>query len=386
MIPALKTRLSQSNARYANLRDRIRPLVTRWEWAYYPRYMLEPFGMWHVGHPQPGRLINSEPKSKNGKYHHGYDANNRMVLTEQYGDRERPFYETFLEYSEDRIESHHYGDRIVSTGPPLKFARDCINVETLLLADGRPIAFLRYAVGGHKVVVYEYDQGRIVHFWEGQQQGTGAPRSDRRRVTRGTVVYDGNSLEQIELESEDGSVWVILKDGRCRSVALLEKLKHQTGPQEIPTITPRSVKKDFQLFVEKAGHELPALSLEIGIELMFAFYRDERVKGCSVPEDGDMLIFQWGNWTWPTREATFYVNIARHLTVTDKAFGGMRQLGLNFLFPMTDGLRALKGSLDRLCMTPDELDEFRRLLRDTAAWRAVAPTKPVKVVLTLDQI
>ena len=90
--------------------------------------------MWLLGHPEPGRLMKSEPKSKNGKFRHGYDARDRVVLTELYTEFEGRFYETFLEYFDDRVEATRYS---------YDAAKGCISVETLLLDGARPIAFLR---------------------------------------------------------------------------------------------------------------------------------------------------------------------------------------------------------------------------------------------------
>jgi hypothetical protein len=382
VLPSLKLRFSQASELYTSLRDRVRASITRWEWASYPRHELEPFGMWDLGHPQPGRLIKSEPKSKSGKFHHGYDAIDRVVLTEFYGGGEDRFAETYIEYFEDRIESASYDDPIGSIRSSPAPDKRCINVRTLLVSEGRPIAFLSYSDGRHRIAVYEYDQGRITHYSVALQNVAGEPSAHQRTILRGTVVYDGGAVDRIEVRQEGGGPGeATFKDGRRRSLPLVEEKKPFPGTHENPTISPRSAKKEFLLRIEREGHQLAELTPETGIELMLAFYRDERVEGYSRAEDGDMLLYQWGTWNWPKRKPTFYLDITRHLPLTRPVDGNARLLGLTFHFPMTESLRALSES-NRWCTAPDELDAFRTFIRDSAASRAVASLKPAKVTLS----
>jgi hypothetical protein len=61
---------------------------------------------------------------------------------------------------------------------------------------------------------------------------------------------------------------------------------------------PRSSKKAFLKLIANANRHLDTLEPAEGVELMLAFYRDERAAGCPIDADGDMLLFQWGTYDW----------------------------------------------------------------------------------------
>jgi hypothetical protein len=209
MLPRLKPRFEAARSCYEQLRDSIRPQIRGWEWASYPRHELKPFEMLILGHPKPGRVIKSEPLSKNGKFRHGYNGADRVVLTEQYTEFEGQFYETYVEYTEDHVDSvlHDYSAR-----------KECINVSTLLLENGKPIASLAYGERGQSATVYEYEQDRIVRFWEinqGHDQKSGA---GKLMVFENLVTYQDGSVESIERRGGFGGREMILKDGRRRSL------------------------------------------------------------------------------------------------------------------------------------------------------------------------
>ncbi len=137
--------------------------------------------------------------------------------------------------------------------------------------------------------------------------------------------------------------------------------------------------------MERAGFQLKTLAPAQGIALMLDLYRDERARGCSLAEDGDMLLFQWGVWNMSDEEC-FLIEITRQLIDTDDgADGAMRQLSLSFRFTLDDDLRSLPTS-NRWCTTPDELDGFRAFIRDSPAWHAVASHAPVEVVLRFGEV
>ena len=340
--------------------------------------------MWHLGHPQPGRLIKSEPKSKGGKFHHGYDVNDRVILTEFYSGDDH-FTENYVEYFDDRTEETYYDDPIGLVHSSSALDKVCVNVGTLFLSAGAPIAFLSYANRGQSVDVYECDRGQIVRFWMAHQNDPGQEGMQQPTVIRGTVVYEAGSVERIELEHEGGASEAIYKDGRRGLLAIVEDVQPRPGSPANPAITARLAKKEFLLRVEKAGNNLTTLTPEGGVEIMLAFYRDERIKGCSLREDGDMLLFQWGTQAPAEGQRTFYIDITRQLTLTNKADGVMRQLALTFHFPMQESLQALSES-NRWCTAPHELDEFQTFIRDSTAWRAVASLKPAKITLSFYEV
>jgi hypothetical protein len=116
-----------------------------------------------------------------------------------------------------------------------------------------------------------------------------------------------------------------------------------------------------------------------GIEAMFSSYADERVDGCDVDEDGDMLLFQWGTYDWGNGPA-FEVNITRQLIATDDEEGAPRQLSLTFRFDSTAAPTGLKDG-NKWCESPNELAAFRRFVSRAKALQEVGQQSPAGVEL-----
>src|SRR5262249_53988303 len=151
-------------------------------------------------------------------------------------------------------------------------------------------------------------------------------------------------------ETEGFGGETILKDGRRRSLSVASDTKPPLQSSAATEFKPQAAKKRFELAIEKAGHKPATLSLEMGIVLMLAFYRDERAKGCSLDEAGNLLLFKWGI-TKQGKNELVEVDITRQLTDTDSAEAAMRQLSLRFHFPQKPGSPKIVAST-RWCMTP----------------------------------
>jgi hypothetical protein len=143
---------------------------------------------------------------------------------------------------------------------------------------------------------------------------------------------------------------------------------------------PRSTRKRFLELIDAVGHSLNTLAPAVGIEVMSKFYKDERVDGCDLAEDGDMLLHQWGCNDWGDGES-FELNITRQLMAVSGDDEEIRQLSLTFKFEPTDSLRKA-GSGNRWCSTPSDLKSFRTFINGSAAMKAVAKLQPAKVTLT----
>jgi len=127
-----------------------------------------------------------------------------------------------------------------------------------------------------------------------------------------------------------------------------------------------------------AGQE----SVGPSFETMLRFYEEERVDGCALEEDGDMLLFQWGTYAWSGTER-FELDLTRQIIWDDRgwisrALTGFKcddpaiwQLSLTYQFPPIDLLRGL-GRGTHWCRTPAMLAAFRLLLRESAPVRTVA--------------
>ena len=105
-----------------------------------PRQELQPFLMWILGHPKPGRVIKSEPKVEEREFRHGYDGHGSCDPDGQY---------TELDGNSTKRSSNTFEDRSrFDVRDEYGSTRSAADVETLLLDEGRPIAFLRYSQGG----------------------------------------------------------------------------------------------------------------------------------------------------------------------------------------------------------------------------------------------
>lgn len=144
----------------------------------------------------------------------------------------------------------------------------------------------------------------------------------------------------------------------------------------------RSAKTRFLKRLEAAGQSLDTLTPAVGVEAMLAYYVEERVDGCHLDEDGDMLLFQWGTNDWGEGPA-FEVSIVRQLMVADDEEEEPRQLDLRFRFEPAAGASAGEGN--RWCEAPDRLAEFRRFVIRSAALKKVAHLTTELVVLRFER-
>src|SRR5438067_2763877 len=132
---------------------------------------------------------------------------------------------------------------------------------------------------------------------------------------------------------------------------------------------PESAESELLRRVVGAGRTLTSLQPAEGIDLMLDFYRNERVDGCPVADDGDMLLYQWGCYDWGDGES-FELDITRQLIDAGGEDEDIRQLSLTFRFVPNATLRAL-GDGNQWCSSPAGLSEFRSFINASAAFSAV---------------
>jgi hypothetical protein len=126
------------------------------------------------------------------------------------------------------------------------------------------------------------------------------------------------------------------------------------------------------------ARSLPTLLPADGIEAMLAFYAEERVDGCSLDDDGDMLLYQWGTNDWGEGEA-FEFNITRQFM---DARDVIRQLSLTFTFEPGKQTRAC-GEGNKWCESPDDVEKFRRFILTSKAYKLAKSLAPNDVTLEL---
>lgn len=140
-----------------------------------------------------------------------------------------------------------------------------------------------------------------------------------------------------------------------------------------------AVEQRFRRRVDSANRELGTLDVVEGIELMLSFYEEERVAGCEVDDDGDMLLYQWGTYDWGEGE-TFDFDITRQLIGPGGEDEDIFQLSLTFRFAPTIDSRAIESG-NRWCSRPNEVELFRDFIHKSAALRAVVNQVPHTVTL-----
>jgi hypothetical protein len=96
------------------------------------------------------------------------------------------------------------------------------------------------------------------------------------------------------------------------------------------------------------------------IGAMIIFYRDVRADDCTLDQDGDMLLFQWGTHVWD-KIKWIEINISRHFVLTGGEDDNNFQLTLTMRFPSSPGSDNIKPG-NRWCGLPAEIDAFKKFI------------------------
>jgi hypothetical protein len=118
---------------------------------------------------------------------------------------------------------------------------------------------------------------------------------------------------------------------------------------------------------------------------MLEFYTVERFDRCEFQQDGDMLLFQWGDSASLDGPGTFSLDITRQLTWSDREEDDPEiwQLSVGFVFPLGEAGRAA-GSSNRWCRSPSELESFRAFVTSSPAFEAFADDSSVAPRITFE--
>jgi len=134
---------------------------------------------------------------------------------------------------------------------------------------------------------------------------------------------------------------------------------------------------------KRLGQPLATVTSRHALEAMFAFYAEQRAEDVE-PDDGDMLLFEWGVYSFTAPE-TIQIGVTRQFIVADEEDEEeIFQLHLTMHFPATDELRQLNDG-NKWCHSPDELPEFKRFVESSPFFRTVADLKPLRVELYFEQ-
>lgn len=116
------------------------------------------------------------------------------------------------------------------------------------------------------------------------------------------------------------------------------------GNKDALSIKPKAALREFEKRVTKAGLHIQQLTLDDGIRLMFEFYREVRADKCPLDGDGDMLLFEWGTWSFldPRR---YQIALTRQFMRLSGEDEDISQLRLLFRFdPSTESEALAKGN------------------------------------------
>jgi hypothetical protein len=138
--------------------------------------------------------------------------------------------------------------------------------------------------------------------------------------------------------------------------------------------------KIFKQRLKQANIKLTDLQPMSGINLMLRFYKEIRCDKCSLEEDADMLLFQWGIYDWGVGEF-FELDITRQLIRNSSCEDDdIWQLSLTFKFVVTEKLRQVPEG-NRWCPNLEALDEFVSFIENHASFALLQKQLAEKVEL-----
>lgn len=98
-----------------------------------------------------------------------------------------------------------------------------------------------------------------------------------------------------------------------------------------------------------------------------------------------MLLFQWGVYDWG-RGAHFELDITRQFVIAEEeGDDAISQLRCIAYFPASPELRALPAG-NRWCESVADASAFSLFVRESAAYKAVALIKPLKVAVEWSEV
>lgn len=99
------------------------------------------------------------------------------------------------------------------------------------------------------------------------------------------------------------------------------------------------------------------------VDVMLQLYADQRAENCPVEEDGDMLLYQWGDYG-----SGFEWNLTRQFITNEETDDdAISQLSVTLMFRDVASIE----SGNYWCSSPDELGEFRKFILASPAYAAL---------------
>jgi hypothetical protein len=118
--------------------------------------------------------------------------------------------------------------------------------------------------------------------------------------------------------------------------------------------------------------------------LMCDWYELQRADDVSLEQDGDMLLFQWGTYSW--NGGAFSYDFTRQFTLDNADDdASIWQLSLTVLFAATDKSESI-GSGNRWCASPNELGDYRSFVASSVATSVAQAQRSTGTCLTFEQV
>ena len=143
---------------------------------------------------------------------------------------------------------------------------------------------------------------------------------------------------------------------------------------------PKDSKGKLSQLIKKSRFDLSKLTPVQGFSCMLDFYKNIRVEGCTLEQDGDMILFQWGTFPFDGT-SSFQLDITRQFILSDpNADQSMSQLSLKFYFSASKQVDDLKKG-NKWCNLPSKLNEFKAFIESNEAYSLLKSISPIKTSL-----
>lgn len=117
---------------------------------------------------------------------------------------------------------------------------------------------------------------------------------------------------------------------------------------------------------------------------MIAFFVTIKPEGCD-PNDGDMLLYQWGTYDWGQGKH-FELDITRQFVEQEREDDdAISQLNITYKFEPTAQLEAL-GAGNRWCEGPAEIETMRAYIFSSSPYITVVDCKAIRVDVTYSYV
>lgn len=209
----MKILYEERAAQYAALKAAAETSAAAWYWATGSMTDLVPF--YHeIGRYSRGRAHKAEPADRSEEWHIGTGADGRIVVERHYTSLPGLFYETFITYGPDVIESvtFDYGKE-----------KKLNNIMLFLYSGGLLLTMFMYARRGKSQKLFSYEQGEISRITETHVS------LDDGRETHSIYTIGRDSLGRVEtISDQNGHVYYKKKPAgtgwKELSAVFLEKL------------------------------------------------------------------------------------------------------------------------------------------------------------------